>query len=59
MKRILVSFFQSFGMGEFLFVAGMLMLYYGVSALLSHPWAQAVCGFILIAVGFILGREGK
>ena len=46
-------------MGEFLFAIGMVLLYSGVSVLLSDAWARTACGIILIPVGFILGREDK
>lgn len=59
MRKLFAFVIRNFGMGEFLFLTGMFMFYSGVSVLLSHPWAQAACGFVLIAVGFIVGREGK
>ena len=57
MKEIFDFVIRNFGMGEFLFVFGMILLYSGVAVLLSDAWARAACGIILIRVGFILGRE--
>ena len=58
-KRLLAIVRRSIGVGEALFVLGLILLYAGISSLFSHAWAQTACGIILVPVGFILGREDK
>jgi len=57
MKKLFSFLHQNFSMGEILFMMGMLLLYRGVSVLLSPSFAQAACGSILIIIGFIIGRQ--
>ncbi len=58
MRKIVSFLIRNFGVGEILFMMGMILLYRGVSATLSVAWANTVCGVILILIGFIRGREG-
>ncbi len=57
MKKLFAFLTRHFGMGELLFVIGMLLLHRGVSATFTVAWANTVCGGILITIGFITGRQ--
>ena len=58
MKKLFSFVSRNLGMGEILFVAGMILLYSGVTVLLDPAWARVACGIILIPVGFVVGRKG-
>jgi hypothetical protein len=51
LRRSLKKFFAFFGAGEVIFLLGMILLFSGVSVLLSPAWAQSACGIILVGVG--------
>lgn len=57
LKTISGFFLRNFGMGEILFVMGMLLLHRGVSVSFTVAWANTVCGGILILIGFLTGRQ--
>jgi hypothetical protein len=57
LQAISAFFLRNFGMGEILFVIGMLLLHRGVSVSFTVAWANTVCGGILILIGFITGRQ--
>ena len=59
MKKLFNTFRANVGMGEIVFMTGMILLHCGVRASISLSWANTVCGIILVVVGFAIGREAE
>lgn len=58
MKQFFRRLATFFGIGEILFILGMILLYSGVTVLFSPAWARSACGIILVVVGLVKAREG-